>query len=182
MSFLPKDVLRQKFALLAVAGMTYGFATTNGAASERIYFENVQGTWQGAGRIVAGPYKNTRFTCNLSGRQPTRVGMKLSGKCRVGLFTQPIEAVVAKSSGRYRGKFLDGAKGKGLDIISGRLRGKKLVLGIKRKKLVGTMVANLRDRNKLNITISVKVNGGLVPFIGLSLARTGGVKRAALSN
>ncbi|MEE9375702.1 MAG: hypothetical protein V3V04_05150 [Rhizobiaceae bacterium] len=151
------------------------------AASERSYFKNVQGIWSGAGKIVAGPYKNTRFTCRLVGKTPSRLGMKLSGKCRVGLFSQPIIAVVTKRGKGYRGRFLDGAKGKGLDIVSGRLRGKKLVLGIKRKKLRGTMVANLKSRNKLNITILVRVKGGLVPFIGLTLARSGGAKKAALS-
>ena len=143
------------------------------AADEYGYFKTVEGEWSGAGTIVAGPYKNTRFTCNLSGETPGRAGMKLAGKCRVGLFTQDIEATVAKSGSTYRGKFLDGAKGKGLDIVSGNLRGKILDLGIKRKKLLGTMVANLHDQNKLNITISVRVNGGLTPFIGLSLNRTG---------
>lgn len=150
-------------------------------ASERSYFNNVQGKWSGAGQIVAGPYKNTRFTCNLEGETPGRVGMKLAGHCRVGLFSQPIEAVVSKRGGSYRGQFLDGAEGKGLDIISGRLRGQKLVLGIKRKKLRGTMVANLKGKNSMNITIAVRVNGGLVPFIGLSLNRKGGVRRTNYS-
>ena len=158
------------------------FAAAPAQASERSYFTGVEGTWSGAGTIVAGPYKNTRFTCKLAGRTPAKAGMKLSGKCRVGLFSQPIEATVSKRGRGYRGRFLDGAKGKGLDIVSGRLRGRKLVLGIKRKKLKGTMVANLKNRNKLNITISVNVKGSLVPFIGLSLARTGNVKRASLND
>jgi len=151
------------------------------SANEKVYFKSVQGTWAGAGRIVAGPYKNTRFTCNLSGESPKLLGMKLSGTCRVGLFSQTIEATVTKRGRGYRGKFLDGAKGKGLDIVSGRLRGKRLILGIKRKKLRGTMIASLKGSNKLNITISVRVKGKLVPFIGLSLARTGGQKKTALN-
>ena len=167
----------------AIASAAFMGATVFGAAiaNERSYFKNVAGKWSGAGTIVAGPYKNTRFTCNLSGVTPGRTGMKLAGKCRVGLFSQPIEATVRKSGTSYRGKFLDGAKGKGLDIVSGRLRGRKLVLGIKRKKLVGTMVANLSNQNKLNITISVRVNGRLTPFIGLSLKRNGVQKTSWLS-
>jgi len=149
-------------------------------ASEYRYFKTVEGQWSGAGRIVAGPYKNTRFTCNLSGETPGKAGMKLKGKCRVGLFSQPIEATVRKRGGSYRGAFLDGAKGKGLDIVSGRLRGKRLVLGIKRKKLRGTMVANLKGKNSLNITISVRVNGGLTPFIGLTLRRTGKAQKTSM--
>ncbi|MEL6504467.1 MAG: hypothetical protein AAFQ10_08435 [Pseudomonadota bacterium] len=179
MSFLPR--LHQlpplkSAAVMAAGGLMMAGTIASADASERRYFSDVQGTWSGAGTIVAGPYKNTRFTCKLSGNAPGTPGMKLSGKCRVGLFSQPIEATVAKRGGRYRGRFLDGAKGKGLDIVSGKLRGKKLVLGIKRKKLKGTMVANLKSRNKLNITISVLVDGGLVPFIGLTLNRTGARK------
>lgn len=175
MSFLPRNTAKAATGIMLATALTAAaFGPVD--ASEKRYFKDVQGTWSGAGTIVAGPYKNTRFTCKLSGNAPTSPGMKLSGKCRVGLFSQPIEATVAKRGGRYRGQFLDGAKGKGLDIISGRLRGKKLVLGIKRKKLNGTMVANLKSSNKLNITISVQVDGGLVPFIGLTLNRTGARK------
>jgi len=152
-----------------LASPSASFATAE--ASDYSYFKKVQGRWSGSGRIVAGPYKNTRFTCNLAGEVPSRVGMKLAGSCRVGLFSQAIEATVSKRGKSYRGKFLDGAKGKGLDIVSGRLRGRKLVLGIKRKQLRGTMVANLKGNNAMNITISVRVNGNLTPFIGLSLNR-----------
>jgi len=35
-------------------------------ASERNYFRSVQGSWSGAGKIVAGKYKNTIFTCILT--------------------------------------------------------------------------------------------------------------------
>ncbi len=149
-------------------------------ASDAVYFASVEGQWSGAGSIVAGPYKNTRFTCNFNGNKPASAGMELTGKCRVGLFSQDISATVTKRGNSYRGEFLDGAKGKGLDITSGRLRGKKLVLSVKRKKLRGTMVANLKNHNKLNITISVRVNQKLIPFIGLTLNRTGSARRTSL--
>lgn len=174
MSFLT-DTIKPSIGL----ALAFSCATFGAHASERSYFTNVQGQWSGAGKIVAGPYKNTRFTCNLEGETPGKVGMKLAGSCRVGLFSQPIEAIVTKRGGSYRGQFLDGAKGKGLDIVSGRLRGKKLVLGIKRKQLRGTMVANLEGENAMNITIAVRVNGGLVPFIGLSLNRKGSARRTS---
>ena len=155
----------------AMAAVVTGISAISANASESRYFSEVQGQWSGSGQIVAGPYKNTRFTCSLAGQKPDRLGMKLAGSCRVGLFSQPIEAVVTKRGASYRGRFLDGAKGKGLDIVSGKLRGKKLVLGIKRKKLRGAMIANLRGDDKMSITISVRVNGNLTPFIGLSLKR-----------
>ena len=177
MSSLPK--IATGVALFAIAA---AIPLNSSAASDHAYFKTVEGQWAGAGKIVAGPYKNTRFTCKLAGKTPGRAGMKLAGTCRVGLFSQPIEATVTKKGSSYRGAFLDGAAGKGLDIISGRLRGKKLVLAIKRKKLRGTMVANLKSKNSLNITISVSVNGGLTPFIGLTLKRTGTSQKTSFLN
>lgn len=152
--------------------------STPASASERAYFRGVQGSWSGAGKIVAGRYKDTRFTCRLEGKAPAGVGMVLSGKCRVGLFSQTISARIIKRGNSYRGTFLDGAKGKGLDIVSGRLRRNRLVVGINRKKLNGTMVANLKSRNKMHVTISVRANNKLVPVIGLTLNRN--AKKAAL--
>lgn len=173
--------LLSKASKLTLCAATFALiGTASSSATEHRYFKNVEGKWAGAGRIVAGPYKNTRFTCKLDGKTPKKAGMILAGKCRVGLFTQSIEATVSKSGSSYRGAFLDGAKGKGLDITSGKLRGQKLVLDIKRKQLRGTMVANLKNPNNLNITISVRVNGSLTPFIGLTLNRSGNVQKTTL--
>ena len=166
---------------LAFVSAFVAFASIGTAvASEKVYFRNVEGQWSGAGNIVAGPYKNTRFTCKFDGKSPNGSGMELTGTCRVGLFSQPMSAKITKKGSSYRGAFLDGAEGKGLDIVSGKLRGKRLILGIKRKKLNGTMIANLKNDKKLNITISVKVNKKLVPFIGLTLNKTSGVRRTSL--
>ena len=82
-----------------------------------------------------------------------------------------MSAVITQSGRGYTGKFLDGAEGKGLDIVSGSVNGDKVVMGINRAKLNGAMVASLRGDNKMNITISVKVEDQMVPVIGLSLDR-----------
>jgi len=138
----------------------------------RAYFKSIEGAWSGPGNIVAGKYKGTRFTCKFNGSNPkTATGMKIAGTCRVGIFSQPMSIEISKVGSKYRGKFLDGAKGKGLDIVSGRLRGKKLVVGINRKKLNGAMVANMSTKNQMHITISVKVAKRMIPVIGLTLNR-----------
>lgn len=169
-----------RMATILGTGLTAALLATSGVAhaGESSYFRNVQGSWAGSGKIVAGKYKNTRFTCRFEGTRPGRVGMKIAGTCRVGLFSQRMSAVITKSGSSYRGTFLDGAKGKGMDIVSGRLRGDKLVVGIKRKQLNGTMVANLKSRDKLHISINVRANSRLVPVIGLTLNRTG--RKAAM--
>lgn len=151
-------------------------------AGERQYFDSVQGDWSGSGEIVAGKYKNTRFTCNFKGRTPKGIGMEIDGKCRVGLFSQPMSATISKHGARFKGQFLDGASGKGLDLKSGRLRGNKLVLAINRKQLNGQMVANLRSKDQLHITISVQTPGKMVPVIGLTLNRKGASKTSFLTD
>lgn len=143
------------------------------AARDKAFFQQVAGSWKGPGEIVAGKYKGTKFNCNLTGSPSPdgEVGIKLDGTCRVGVFQQPMSAMIKQSSAGYSGKFLDGAEGKGLDIISGQVTGDKVVMSINRAQLTGAMVASLRGDNKMNITISVKVEDQMVPVIGLSLDR-----------
>ena len=181
------------FGVIAVAlGATSATAPEATAAPrDKAFFQQVAGTWKGPGEIVAGKYKGTKFNCNLSG-EPTpsgETGIKLDGTCRVGeidadddlvavdrtcrvgVFKQPMSAVITQNGRGYQGQFLDGAEGKGLDIISGAVNGDKVVVGINRAQLNGAMVASLRGANTMNITISVKVEEQMVPVIGLTLDR-----------
>jgi hypothetical protein len=137
------------------------------------FFQSVAGVWKGPGEIVAGKYKGTKFSCNLTGTPSPSgdTGIKLDGTCRVGVFQQPMSAVISQNGKGYTGKFLDGSAGKGLDIVSGSVNGNKVVMGINRAQLNGAMVASLRPDNKMNITISVKVEDQMVPVIGLTLDR-----------
>ncbi|MEN0087343.1 MAG: hypothetical protein AAF737_02795 [Pseudomonadota bacterium] len=143
-------------------------------ADERGFFNDIKGKWAGSGEIVAGKFKGTRFTCSFDGDLPDAVmGMSIDGNCRVGVFNQKMSADVRKRSGRYRGAFLDGAKGEGLDITGGRYLASKraFVMDLKRKQLRGVMRAQLRGADKMNISISVLVNKDYVPVIGLNLKR-----------
>jgi hypothetical protein len=157
-------------ALLAATAVA---SPVQAASNDKAFFDQVGGTWQGPGEIVAGKYKGTKFTCNLSG-DPATVGgegIKLDGHCRVGVFKQPMSALITRAGGTYKGKFLDGAAGKGLDILSGKVSGDKVVVAINRQKLNGAMIARLQDDNTMNITISVKVEDQMIPVIGMSLNR-----------
>ena len=117
--------------------------------------------------------KGTKFTCDLIGEpaEGAAAGIKLDGTCRVGVFKQPMSALITQKGKTYTGKFLDGADGKGLDIVSGNVAKDKVVVGINRKKLNGAMIARLQDQSTLNITISVKVEDAMVPVIGVRLSR-----------
>lgn len=165
----------------AFAGLAAAFAgiaalsvpAAHAAQRDRAFFEQVAGSWKGPGEIVAGKYKGTKFSCSLSGEASVdgKTGLKLDGTCRVGLFSQPMSAVLAEAGSSYKGKFLDGASGKGLDIISGRVNKDNVVLGINRSKLNGAMIARLDGDNAMNVTISVKVDDKMVPVIGMKLSR-----------
>lgn len=143
------------------------------AASDEIFFRQVSGQWSGPGEIVAGKYKGTKFVCNFSGANPNgQIGMSLDGGCRVGLFTQEMSANVKRTGKSYSGTFLDGAVGKGLDVVGGSIRNNQAVFNILRNKLKGAMSAQMVGKDKMNVTISVHVEDELVPVIGITLRKT----------
>ena len=158
-------------AILATTALALPAAA---GSRDKAFFQQVAGNWQGSGEIVAGKYKGTKFSCDLTGDTAVAkdAGIQLDGFCRVGVFKQPMSALITKAGATYKGKFLDGANGKGLDITSGQVAGNKVVVGINRQKLNGAMIARLESDNKMNITISVKVENKMVPVIGLSLDRS----------
>ena len=169
-------------ALLASAVLAWP-VTASALDRDNRFFQQVEGMWSGPGEIVAGKYKGTKFTCNFKGETPSNnVGMSLDGSCRVGLFTQKMSASVVRRGRNYRGKFMDGAAGEGLDITSGNVDGRRVVFSINRKQLNGAMLARLPNDNTMNVTVSVRVNRKLVPVIGMKLKRmdnsaTGSVAR-----
>ncbi len=141
---------------------------------DQAFFDSVAGEWRGPGEIVAGKYKGTRFHCNLKGGPAAEIaiGLSLDGHCRVGIFSQKMSAFISGKGSSYSGQFLDGAKGEGLDITSGDIHGDKIIVGINRKKLNGTMIAHLSAPDTMNVTILVKVRERLVPVIGVTLQRS----------
>lgn len=164
-----------RLAPLAAALCAFGLCAAPASASDRdrAFFEQVSGIWKGPGEIVAGKYKGTKFVCNLTGDpgRSKKAALALDGSCRVGVFNQKMSARIEKSGGVYKGMFLDGAKGEGLDVVSGTVQDNRVVLAINRNKLNGAMVARLDNRETMNITISVKVGEAMVPVIGMTLKR-----------
>ena len=145
------------------------------------FFQKVSGTWSGPGEIVAGKYKGTKFNCTLDGATlAASKGMNIEGTCRVGVFTQEMKALIERKGGNYNGLFLDGAKGKGLDITAGNIAGNRATFSLNRKQLNGAMLARLSSDNDLNVTISVRVDKDMVPVIGMSLKRIDGVATGSI--
>ncbi|MGY6709173.1 MAG: hypothetical protein ACXIVF_12685 [Rhizobiaceae bacterium] len=149
-----------------------GAATASEA--DRRFFDSVSGQWSGPGEIVAGKYAGTKFMCNFTGSTPDgKVGMSLDGGCRVGLFTQRMSANIERQ-GRsgYRGTFMDGSQGEGLDVVSGQVSREEVIFAINRNALNGAMQARLSDPNTMQVTVSVRVDDTMVPVIGVNLKRT----------
>ncbi|RLQ89421.1 hypothetical protein D8780_05260 [Notoacmeibacter ruber] len=148
---------------------------------DRTFFRSVEGEWAGAGEIVAGKYKGTKFNCKLSGAESDGKNvMAIGGTCRVGIFSQKMEAKIHWAEGGYRGAFLDGALGKGLDVVGGNIGGGRAIFSLKRNDLNGAMLARMTAHDKMNITISVRVGEGMVPVIGLGLTRVDAVATSSI--
>jgi hypothetical protein len=159
-------------AALALSPVADVAPAATAATRDKAFFESIAGSWKGPGEIVAGKYKGTKFTCNLVGSSATEgTGVKLDGSCRVGVFKQPMSAVITQAGSGYKGKFLDGAAGKGLDVVSGTVTQDTVVVGLNRSKLNGAMIARVRDDQTMNVTVSVKVEDRMIPVIGLTLTR-----------
>jgi hypothetical protein len=154
---------------------TAAVAPTGLTAAERdaAFFQSVQGQWTGPGEVVAGKYKGTKFVCNFTGTATDGpAGLTLDGGCRVGVFTQKMTASIKKNGNGYTGMFNDGAAGKGLDVVSGNVvNNRKVVFGLNRKALNGSMQARLPDDNSMIVTVSVRVEDQMIPVIGMSLKR-----------
>lgn len=161
------------FTALASLATAAAFVVPAASADgDQQFFQSVEGVWTGPGEIVAGKYKGTKFICKLSGSTPSgKVGMTLDGSCRVGVFSQKMSASVVRAGRGYRGKFLDGAGGEGLDITSGDVNGQKVVLAISRNQLNGAMTARMPSPNTMNVSVAVKVDSKMVRVIAMDLKR-----------
>jgi hypothetical protein len=160
-----------KLSLIASAAV-FAFSASTANASDSRFFRNIVGQWSGPGEIVAGKFKGTKFVCTFDGSKPGKQdGMKIDGNCRVGVFSQPMNAIITKKGGGYSGKFLDGQKGEGMDVTGARYTNNRLVASMIRHNLDGITVVNLDDPNRMNVTISVKHGKNVIPVIGMNLVR-----------
>ncbi len=172
---MKRAIMPRILPLAASVAIAAGMAAPVAAGErDRQFFKSIEGSWAGAGEIVAGKYKGTKFNCTFAGTTPAKkLGMALDGGCRVGVFMQKMNAsIVQGGKAGYQGKFMDGAEGSGLDIVSGNVvNDRKVVFTINRNQLRGIMQARLPDENTMNVTVSVRVEDSMVPVIGMSLKR-----------
>ncbi len=181
-----KSLLSTAVMPLAIAASTLFGLTAQAVSGDRDkqFFQSVEGNWVGPGEIVAGKYKGTKFNCSFVGSTPQgKVGMTLDGGCRVGVFTQKMSASVEhKGREGYKGNFMGGAAGSGLDIISGNVvDARKVVFAINRNQLRGVMQARVPNDNSMIVTVSVRVDKQLVPVIGMNLKRVDDVQVGAIA-
>lgn len=179
-SVILSSVVPMALALTATVGIAgKAFASE----PDKQFFESAEGKWVGPGEIVAGKYKGTKFNCSFTGSSPDgKMGMALDGGCRVGVFTQPMSARIERKGRDYKGSFMGGAAGAGLDIIGGNVVDpRKVVFTINRNQLRGVMQARIPDENSMTVTIAVRVQDQLVPVIGMSLKRVDTVEVGSIA-
>lgn len=174
-------------ALIAAvtASLAVGVSTTAaGPSRDQQFFDRIEGQWTGPGEVIAGKYKGTKFVCSLAGAAPgAKLGMALDGTCRVGVFSQKISAAVQRQGRTYAGTFLDGAKGKGIDVIGGNVvNSEKIVLSLNRSQLNGAMIARLKGDDGMIVTITVRVDGKMVPVLGMNLKRVDNIAVGAIAS
>src|SRR5690606_22012121 len=128
-SMVSRPLLSAALSVAISAGALPAFADTAKASDrDRHFFESIEGECSGPGEIVAGKYEGTKFVCTFTGITPEeKIGMTLDGGCRVGMFTQRMTANIESGRNGYTGIFMDGAEGKGLDVVGGQVKGKKAV-------------------------------------------------------
>jgi hypothetical protein len=170
---IARTALSALLPVLVAGSLVGGVASATANERDKRFFEQVAGEWSGPGEIVAGKYKGTKFNCNFKGATPDgKIGMSLDGGCRVGLFTQKMSATVEhKGRQGYRGSFMDGAIGQGLDVIGGNVTSERVVLTLNRNQLNGAMLARMPTKDNMQVTVSVKVEEQMVPVIGMNLKR-----------
>ncbi|MBB4121827.1 hypothetical protein [Martelella radicis] len=160
-------------AMIAAALVSALPAASAAESDDSAFFRQVAGKWSGPGKIVEGKMKGTRFRCELDGLpiEGDTQGFKLDGKCRAGLFTHPMTAIFIREKDGYRGRFLDGEDGDGLEVTGGSVEDGKAVIALRREEVEGALVTNLIGDEDLNITLLIKGGTRYVPVIGLSLKR-----------
>jgi hypothetical protein len=171
-------------ALVCAVTVPLTTAAEAGPVRDQKFFDRIEGQWTGPGEVIAGKYKGTKFMCTLAGATPRpKAGMSLDGTCRVGIFSQKISAAVERKGRSYSGTFLDGAKGKGLDVIGGNVVNQdKIVLSLNRSKLNGAMIARLSGEDGMVVTITVSVDGKMIPLMGMNLKRVDNIAVGAIAS
>jgi hypothetical protein len=87
-----------------------------------------------------------------------------------------------KGRNGYKGSFMGGSAGAGLDIISGSVvDSRKVVFNINRNQLNGLMQARIPDDNSMVVTVSVRVDKQVVPVIGMNLKRVDAVSVGSIA-
>lgn len=178
-----RPALFARFGKVAAIGLTLvimflalSLVTASASSRETDFLAKLQGNWSGSGRVLAGPDRGTNFECNLAGK-PSRTGIKISmnGKCSVGRLSARMGASIKYSEGvgKYVGRFLNGARGNGLDIYGDRA-GNKLKLRLTRGRTQGNMDLLLQRKDLMRVIISVydPTNRRSIPVIALDLKKS----------
>ncbi len=141
------------------------------------FMEKFSGEWRGSGKLLIGPDSGMKFHCALNG-DPSRTQMTfgMKGKCWVGRLSAPVFARLRYNddNNRFYGDFMDGAEGKGVDIVAERA-GNGFSMWLSRGQLQGELVASPAGKSKMTILISLidQKRDRKIPVVAMGFARKG---------
>ena len=65
--FSRPSLIARGIAAATLAALLGAAAPAHSAGRDKAFFDQISGQWKGPGEIVAGKYKGTKFTCDLTG-------------------------------------------------------------------------------------------------------------------
>lgn len=140
---------------LSLAGLSLPSATSAEENDAATFMERFSGEWRGTGKLLIGPETGLKFNCALDGNPSrTELTFDMSGKCWAGRLSAQVYAKLHYNAetNRFYGDFLDGAKGKGVDVI-GERKDYGFSLLLSRGMTQGELIAKPAGNNKMTITI-----------------------------
>ncbi len=135
------------------------------------------GEWAGTGQLLFGPQYGEEFHCELKGNpSDSRLSFGMSGRCWMGFLSAPVTAQLRYNAEtrQYYGEFLDGADGRGVDIVGARA-GEAISLKLMRGALQGRITAETVSADQMKVMMYYRdvQNNRELPVVAMGFARKG---------
>jgi hypothetical protein len=135
------------------------------------------GEWAGTGQLLFGPQYGQEFQCELKGDpSDSQMSFDMSGRCWMGILSMPVTARLRYNADthQYYGEFLDGADGRGVDMMGARA-GEAISLKLMRGALQGRLTAETVTADQMKVMMYYRdtQNNRDLPVVAMGFARKG---------
>ena len=160
-------------SLVFAAALSFNGPAFAGEASD--FMERFSGDWLGTGQLLVGSESGLQFSCELKGN-PSRsqLSFGMSGRCWMGNLSAPVHARLRYNAdtNEFYGEFMDGADGKGLDIVGVRA-GEGFSMRLTRGMAQGRLAAEAVNPDQMTITIFYRdrVNNRELAVVAMGFTR-----------